>query len=67
MKHEQQLELEERLNRACLVWDSPPKMATEGMEDPTRVKVMPKRPSHPGHLHQTGQLHRSSPVHTFGH
>jgi hypothetical protein len=70
MTHEEELELEERLNRLCLLWDSPPKMMPDGMDDPAPTATRGLPPAHhyrPYHRHQTGQLYRSSPVHTFGH
>jgi hypothetical protein len=68
MKHNQ--DLEEQLNHLALLWDSPPQMMTEGMSDSTRVstRALPLAHHHrPYHRHQTGQLHRSCPVHCFGH
>jgi len=70
MARDKDLEREEMLNFACLVWDDPPRMETEDIDDPTGVRTRSLRNEQqfrPHHLHQTGQLHDSSTVHTFGH
>jgi hypothetical protein len=70
MARDKDLEREELLNFACLVWDDPQRMETEDIDDSTgvRARTLPaKQHFRPHHLHQTGQLHRSSAVHTFGH
>jgi hypothetical protein len=70
MARDKELEREEMLNFACLIWDDRPRMETEEMDDSTgtQTRSLPNRQHfHPHHLHQTGQLHQSSTVHTFGH
>jgi len=60
-----------KLDGMQFLWEKPPRMMTEGMADPSRTEytgLPAKTHKHrPHHLHQTGQLHRTTPVRCFGH
>ena len=62
------------LGQHGLLWEEPVLMLPEDIADrtPSRLRMLygigypHQHPHRAHHLHQTGELHRSSPVRTFG-
>ena len=66
--------ISDALGQRGILWEEPVLMLPEDIADrtPARLRMLydvgysHQHPHRPHHLHQTGELHRPSPVRTFG-